>query len=800
MITKKFRSKIAIICSAALLAMAIYIPAAMAAPAEETKTDVEKMLETINGVYGQLYVGAEKNAVDDALVATKGLSDLGLVSEIWDRIADLPMSNNISNEEVLKLFAHIGSIYNPATGKLVETPASVKETLEKLVNLAGVSGPLTQQDLAAFALALEAEALDQLPHDYDELFNLANNSQALKDKFNLSVDAVMSNDNLNFVKLLKGLGVTTNDLKTVLYKIKDEVDPEKNAAIGLLLGYLRYNTPGQNFLGNPLEVSTDQNTRSYGLLRVLDITNVPATIFTWSSDNDNVTVNAGEYLVIKSTTNSKQTAIIEAKFNLGDLDSHDLLNGRTLFKQEVTVGNPNPNSGSIGGGGGGFPSAPQLDLPKDAQAAINDLKDELDSLFDGETPTDSNEGKKAVAKAVEEAIRSAATIDVSAAVKIEDEVAKLNVSTSDITAVFKKIKEIAAQANEALQAKDPNAAPVKVVATLDLGEVKADDAEIAIPQALIAAAKEQSIDVIAISVLGMIIEVDVNNLKDDAVLKLSKVADSVADDADSKRASAVYEINFFNQAGDKINEFSKPVQVKLLADVAGIKDPEYLVLMKIEDGILIPFGGKYNAKTGYFEAERNSFSSYAVVENLVSFKDIAGVQWADKAIRVSAAKGIINGKGNGAFDPQGDVTRAEFAALLVRTFGLENDKLTEKFADVNDGDWFQSYVAAAAHYGIVNGRNATTFDPNAKITRAEMATMAANALKKVMAYNEVADVEEALAKFSDAGSINAALKSSVALLTQEGIINGKGDGIFDPNGTSTRAQAAIIIYQLFNLR
>src|SRR5690606_9948058 len=104
------------------------------------------------------------------------------------------------------------------------------------------------------------------------------------------------------------------------------------------------------------------------------------------------------------------------------------------------------------------------------------------------------------------------------------------------------------------------------------------------------------------------------------------------------------------------------------------------------------------------------------------------------------------------------------------------------------------------HYGIVNGRNATTFDPNAKITRAEMATMAANALKKVLAYSEVADTDAALSKFSDADKINEVLKASVALLTQEAIINGKGDGIFDPNGTSTRAQAAIIIYQLFNLR
>lgn len=227
----------------------------------------------------------------------------------------------------------------------------------------------------------------------------------------------------------------------------------------------------------------------------------------------------------------------------------------------------------------------------------------------------------------------------------------------------------------------------------------------------------------------------------------------------------VLEFEFKSDSGTTVNGFNKPVKVSVPAKVIGIANQEYLVFVKIEDGKIIPYGGKYNAETGMFDAERTSFSIYTVIENKIAFSDIASVRWADKAITVSAAKGIISGRGDGKYDPQGHVTKAEFATMLVKTFGLENEDAIERFSDVKPGDWFHPYVAAVVQNGLINGRSALTFDPNKEITRAEMATMAANALKKVLAYADVTDADASLDKFNDADQIIASLKNSVALMT-----------------------------------
>ena len=185
-------------------------------------------------------------------------------------------------------------------------------------------------------------------------------------------------------------------------------------------------------------------------------------------------------------------------------------------------------------------------------------------------------------------------------------------------------------------------------------------------------AKENGIDAINIVVNGITIEVDVNEFKEDTMLNISKVADSVADNAtDKKRVSDVYNFEFTTTDGRQVNRFNKPVKVSVPVDVTGVADPEYLVFVKIVDGEIIPYGGKYNSETGTFDAQRSSFSTYTVIENKVVFKDIASVQsWAGHAIGVTAAKGIVNGKAEGVFAPIDNVTRAEFVKLIVDTFGL----------------------------------------------------------------------------------------------------------------------------------
>jgi hypothetical protein len=261
--------------------------------------------------------------------------------------------------------------------------------------------------------------------------------------------------------------------------------------------------------------------------------------------------------------------------------------------------------------------------------------------------------------------------------------------------------------------------------------------------------------------------------------------------------SSVYSFGL-SLGGQDVHEFKHPIVVRIpLGSLNGV-DKELLSVAKIVDGKLSFQGGVVDGDT--IVESRDTFSSYVVVENKVTFGDTASVKsWAGRQIEVLAAKGAISGRSENVFDPKGSVTRAEFAKMLVRALDLESSGLTSSFGDVKSTDWFAPYVAAAADKGIINGRTASTFAPNATITRAEMATMIARALTIKTDVAAVEDVDTALKAFSDAASINASLKAGVALAAQEGIVIGSS-GKFNPNNNASRAEAAVILYRALQVK
>ncbi|MNB79926.1 Endo-1,4-beta-xylanase A precursor [compost metagenome] len=182
-----------------------------------------------------------------------------------------------------------------------------------------------------------------------------------------------------------------------------------------------------------------------------------------------------------------------------------------------------------------------------------------------------------------------------------------------------------------------------------------------------------------------------------------------------------------------------------------------------------------------------------------SFTDLGKVTWAASAIEELSAKGIINGVGNGSFAPLKEVTRAEFIAMIVRAFALPLENASADFSDVAASSWAYSYVAAGVSNGLVNGVGNGKFEPNRSITREEMAIIAANALTKFKGKS-VANADTALAGFKDKASIASYGKDAVALLTQEGIVQGMTADTFAPKGIANRAQAAVIISNIINLQ
>ena len=115
-------------------------------------------------------------------------------------------------------------------------------------------------------------------------------------------------------------------------------------------------------------------------------------------------------------------------------------------------------------------------------------------------------------------------------------------------------------------------------------------------------------------------------------------------------------------------------------------------------------------------------SAIVPVASAAEFSDADQIaSWAKDAVETLSAQEVISGNPDGSFNPTGDVTRAQAAKMFTVALGLSTEG-TENFTDVN-GEWFAEYVVAAVNAGIVNGMTATTFAPNAKLTREQAAKM-----------------------------------------------------------------------------
>ncbi|CAH1221529.1 hypothetical protein PAECIP111891_05219 [Paenibacillus allorhizoplanae] len=114
-------------------------------------------------------------------------------------------------------------------------------------------------------------------------------------------------------------------------------------------------------------------------------------------------------------------------------------------------------------------------------------------------------------------------------------------------------------------------------------------------------------------------------------------------------------------------------------------------------------------------------SVYTVIKSNRSFADLSG-HWAKEDVEMLANKLIVNSWSNNQFAPDRQITRAEFAALLVRSLGLQDDK-DNAYTDVTDQDWYAGAVGAAQKAGLVTGFEDDSFKSNANITREQMVTM-----------------------------------------------------------------------------
>ncbi len=180
--------------------------------------------------------------------------------------------------------------------------------------------------------------------------------------------------------------------------------------------------------------------------------------------------------------------------------------------------------------------------------------------------------------------------------------------------------------------------------------------------------------------------------------------------------------------------------------------------------------------------------------------DVKGGKWYTDAINYVVAHEYISGISKTEFGINVNITRGMFVTILARIAGVDtstaaNKKATTKFTDVKSGKYYTAAVAWANANGVVSGKTATTFEPNANISRQELAVMIVNFAK---AQNITLKATAKAVTFADASSIAKWAKEEVALCQKAGIISGYNEGgktYFKPTNTATRAEAAQMIYK-----
>ncbi len=207
---------------------------------------------------------------------------------------------------------------------------------------------------------------------------------------------------------------------------------------------------------------------------------------------------------------------------------------------------------------------------------------------------------------------------------------------------------------------------------------------------------------------------------------------------------------------------------------------------------IVMIDGKYYAKINSL-----TNSTYSVIYNPVEFADMEE-HWAKESVNNMGSRMVVSGVGDNNFDPDREITRAEFAAIIVRTLGLKADAGESRFTDVAASAWYCGYVNTAAEYGIITGYGGDLFGPDDKLNREQAMTMIARAMKLTGLDAALDDEEKAelLGAYSDAEDISGYAEAGIAACIETGIVSGRSAAELKPLDSVTRAEVAVMAERL----
>lgn len=173
------------------------------------------------------------------------------------------------------------------------------------------------------------------------------------------------------------------------------------------------------------------------------------------------------------------------------------------------------------------------------------------------------------------------------------------------------------------------------------------------------------------------------------------------------------------------------------------------------------------------------------------FTDVSTSDWFYDDVAFVYENGLFSGTDSRSFSPNASMTRAMLVTVLYRLEGEPTVTGRSSFTDVRSGAYYEKAVIWAAANGIVTGTDSTSFSPDAKVTREQLAAI----LYRYAQYRKLdTDASAKLNSFTDADSVSAYASEALGWAVSEGLING-ASGKLMPKGDATRAQVAAILHR-----
>ena len=164
--------------------------------------------------------------------------------------------------------------------------------------------------------------------------------------------------------------------------------------------------------------------------------------------------------------------------------------------------------------------------------------------------------------------------------------------------------------------------------------------------------------------------------------------------------------------------------------------------------------------------------------------------WSQGAMIAAVENGLLGGVGDGRIAPQGEVTRAQMAAIINRAFGAEKQASLSSYSDVAADAWYAVDMAKAVQMGTFSGTGNGLLEPDRAITREEAFSVLARAFAL-----EAGD-DSSLASFSDGAQVSSWAKGSVSAMVAAGYVNGSDGNRLNPQQTITRAEFAAVMSKI----